>query len=274
MSRGACRTRWPARASTLSLSLLVVSCTGVDVVLFRIGAGGASVPPDAGGDAAAPAGSGGSAGRHGASGGRTGTGGAKPNGGQGGIGGAASSGGTPSGGASAAGGTPPTMDAGPVTNCVASTDCPPTWTCAKAGCAAASGVCEPRPLLCAGDATPVCGCDHITYWNDCVRLQNSVAGSTPGECAAGATSCLTAVDCHALGATCSHAQASGPSCAPPGLGTCWVTPLDCSTTPQTPKWVLCQPPPMGPVPSPCVDSCTAIRSGLPYVGAPPGTLCP
>ena len=263
------------RVAALTTALVVVSCTGADVVLFRVGDGSASEP---GGGIGGMGGSiGGAAGKT-AAGGKSGASGTRSSGGRsngGGAGGATSAGGTTDTGGSSgvAGGGGSELDAGPVTNCASLLDCPQTWTCSKSSCSTPGGVCEPRPVLCPGDATPVCGCDHITYWNDCVRRQNGVAASTPGECAAGAASCATTVDCRAFGATCSHVQATGPSCALPGLGTCWVTPLDCTLTPQSPRWVLCQSLPIGSVPVLCVDSCTAIRSGLPYVEAPPGTLC-
>lgn len=218
-------------------------------------------------------------------GGRTGTGGGAGAGGRAGTGGAAGAGG--SGGHVGQGGTPASggtggagqggalanggsggasVEAGAFGTCITRSDCPPAWNCAKLDCASPTGLCEPPPLCLDSSAYPVCGCDHITYWNDCLRRQAGVAASTPGECGVGARACTTAVDCGVPNAACSHVvQPPTYPCGPVSPGTCWVTPLDCSTAPGTPPiWALCPLPPLG-TPVACVDACTALRSGQEYV---------
>jgi hypothetical protein len=217
------------------------------------------------------AGAGGVAG-HGSGGSPEGNGGATAPLGAGGIasGGATQAGGKPFGGAGAA-----TMDAGIPAACFDTNACPPGWTCSKGlGCAVPSGVCEPRPVICDPNPLPVCGCDQITYWNDCVRKQNGITGSTPGQCGVGARVCTSASDCNVPGAVCSHVNPAALACSSLGPGTCWVTPLDCSGTPPAPKWALCQSPPLPPLtPVPCVNTCEAIRSGQQYATAPAGGIC-
>jgi hypothetical protein len=265
--------RSTTRALVLVAACLGTGCSGGDVPLFRIGDGSAGASSGGGpadGSGGVPISSGGLPGSGGVKpvGGRPGTGGRPPAGGAPPAGGTSASGGTSSAGSS--GGV--AVDAGPVTNCVTSSDCLQTWTCFKSDCAETRGVCEPRPAICDASAAPVCGCDHITYLNDCVRRQAGVQAGTPGECGASGVSCATAVDCRTFGASCAHLRPSGSLCAL-GLGTCWVAPLDCTNAPPSPRWALCPSGPMGPGGLPCVDTCTAVRSGLLYAPAAPGGLC-
>jgi len=273
--------------SATVFSVAVSACAEDEIVVLSFGSGGATPAIPLSGNTAGPPifpnGSGGtpsSGGRlgsggtihHGATGGaggRLGSGGTSPNatGGAMAIAGAAESGGAGTGGA---GGT--AFDAGPGASCSSESDCPSGWTCSKTDCAATNGVCAPRPVLCDLAPLPVCGCDGITYWNDCVRRQNGVAAATFGQCSLGALACNVAADCGVATAFCSHVFPSPVPCTQPGPGTCWVTPLDCSGAPTSPRWVPCAPPPFGTRPQ-CVDTCTAIRSGDVYVPAPTGT-CP
>jgi hypothetical protein len=262
--------RFASAALGLFCSLLVFDgCAGDEVLLFRYvrGSAGGALGSDA--DAALDAG--GAAGSP-SSGGRRGTMGGAP--GRGGGGGRSVSGGGPgSGGATVIDGGAGASDGGSFLACTTEADCPPTWTCSKPGCAAPTGQCEPRPIFCDPSPAPVCGCDHVTYWNDCVRRQNGMPASTFGECGAGARSCTTASDCGVSTATCSHVQPPSFPCGPEPAGTCWVTPLDCAGLPPTStRWTLCPLPPFGTTPT-CVDACTAIRSGQQYVPVSPGTQC-
>lgn len=197
-----------------------------------------------------------------------------------GTGGIASGGAATTTGGQSFGGTGPvTTDAGIPATCLDTSACPPGWTCSKGlGCgvpgAVSSGVCEPRPVICDPNPLPVCGCDQVTYWNDCVRKQNGVSGSTPGQCGVGTRACSSAADCGTPGAVCSHVNPAALTCASLGLGTCWVTPADCGGTPASPKWALCQSSPLPPLtPVPCVNTCEAIRSGQQYATTLPAAVC-
>jgi len=46
-----------------------------------------------------------------------------------------------------------------------------------------AGICaEPRDTICTLEYDPVCGCDGVTYSNDCVRVRNYAAWAHDGEC--------------------------------------------------------------------------------------------
>lgn len=262
----------------VSAALAGAGCATDEIVLFHldqvsapgttggsdfIGTGGATIGSggsEAGGSATGGrlAGKGGIIGSGGiiASGGTVGSGGSI---GSGGAGGVPSSGGVVNTGGAA-------LEGGPPSGCSTEFDCPGGWTCSKLDCNAATGSCEPKPILCDPTPQPVCGCNHITYWNDCQRRQNGVEASTPGQCGVGTVSCNTSLDCGTMGAFCAHVFPL--PCGQQGPGTCWILPLDCSATPPSPRWVSCASPFGG-----CVDTCTAIRSGQPYAPAPPGMSC-
>jgi hypothetical protein len=242
----------------------VVACEPRDVIVFQ-GDGGPG-PASNGADVGVP-GSGGYGGSDaGGNGGRTGGG---PS-----SGGTTASGGAPgSGGAiGATGGTTGGGGPGNPSPCRRGSDCPTLATCKKQSCGSPGGICVPLPPSCPLDFDPYCGCDGITYWNDCVRLQNGVAASNQGACGPAGRPCGSSVDCGLPGATCAFLVPPGFQCGQPP-GQCWVAPGDCSVTDDHRYWQRCEPP--FPQPSgPCADTCTALNAqGAVFAPAPPNA-CP
>ena len=122
-------------------------------------------------------------------------------------------------------------------------DCGATAFCARAACGDVAGTCAGRPSVCDEAPMPVCGCDGVTYWNDCLRRTAAVTSMFPGECPMDfARTCGGHGDhgrgpgppsehCPA-GATCARLLPRLPegepfSCPPEVPGICWALPIDC-----------------------------------------------
>jgi hypothetical protein len=257
-----------------ALSFWFLRCAPEDVVVFEVPAlqpiggsasgGGASGGPSAGAGTA----NGGSAGStNGGSAGST-------NGGSAGIANGGSAGSANGGSAGTAnGGSAGSANGGSAGSmpCRDDADCPDSRECQKNSCADATGQCEPRPVFCELAPKPVCGCDQVTYWNECVRRQGGAVAGTPGECRANARECASAADCGVEGASCPrlYSPPEEPCTSPPEArrGICWVVPLDCESGDPR-RWSECQSgPPPGPPPL-CVDTCEALRSDGSYLVTP------
>ena len=69
---------------------------------------------------------------------------------------------------------------------VAGVECPEGQFCelpeGKCGAADLEGTCIVQPEMCTRDYRPVCGCDGITYGNDCDRMSTGVQKDHDGEC--------------------------------------------------------------------------------------------
>jgi hypothetical protein len=158
--------------------------------------------------------------------------------------------------------------------CADNDDCAPHGFCARARCDDVAGACEPRPVVCADEASPVCGCDGITYWNDCVRLAAGVTAMTAGECTNRPRACGGRRDGPQGGGTdptspercpdgtfCARllppSSDPGARCPPDVPGTCWALPAACPKDPGSDRWLSCG----GPEPSQCETTCDAIRTG-------------
>ncbi|HEY3254470.1 MAG TPA: hypothetical protein VGJ91_10990 [Polyangiaceae bacterium] len=159
---------------------------------------------------------------------------------------------------------------GPVDKpCQTIADCDPSWLCQKQFCSDPQGVCLPLPVSEDPLLSPVCGCDHKTYWNDTLRQTFGIPASTMGECRSGAQPCSSSDECGSNGA-CSQKLPNPNACAMPGSGQCWVTPTDCAADSEKPHWLPCTAqgvPPNSPPPA-CLTTCQALQSGSAYWQAP------
>jgi hypothetical protein len=118
--------------------------------------------------------------------------------------------------------------------------------CQPMACGVATGTCEVVPPLCDAPYSPVCGCDGVSYFNDCAR-QSAQVGATvaSGPCGLTAASCNEQNKCaesDAGQAVCAVVVTVSPMLAPvlgaglemlcnvpDGIGFCWVLP----TTPPS-----------------------------------------
>jgi hypothetical protein len=156
--------------------------------------------------------------------------------------------------------------------------CPSGQFCQTTLCGDTLGTCQPRGERseCTGPASFVCGCDGISYFNDCLRQAAGVPASTQGGCFLSLTTALC------LDSACP--KESGAPCAlivppplvdlvcAPQLTTCWILPL---TPPANEPTNFRRLVPLAGQPcSPdltCVDAFTAIQTGGAYEQA---TDCP
>lgn len=234
----------------LSLGLCLLACNGGDIAVFSAQAG-ASAPGGEAGVGGGGAENGGSSPAAGASeAGWAGIGASGSNAGQTNEAGAGT-------GAQAGSGDTPCHD---------NADCPSTFYCSKPACSEPQGICLPRPFPDDGMQAPVCGCDHVTYWNDTLRERYGVAASTPGECMMGARHCDHDKDCGVFDARCQHLLPPDQACGSAlGPGTCWVTPIDCPPSANA-EFQMCPPAGGGAGGAmPCITQCQAVQSGHPFI---------
>jgi len=145
------------------------------------------------------------------------------------------------------------------TDCETNDDCPPAAYCARTSCNDARGACEIRPIVCDDQGQPACGCDGVSYWNDCLRKQYGATASAQGSCArAAACADANGLDCPILGAACAKLLPPGSACDDNTLGACWILPVACSEFGPPDRWMACD----GQME--CLDTCSAIRTGRPY----------
>ncbi len=164
-----------------------------------------------------------------------------------------------------------TVDGGALQGCSSNADCEADLFCSKSTCGDTRGTCEVRPYPCTdGSLAPVCGCDGVVYWNDCLRQADGVAATSgTGPCVGDipVRSCGPGLPaCPVADAVCNLLPPSEQfHCGLAPEGVCWVPPSSgCPADSGAPRdWAACT---HGPHPGPgdCVDFCTALLEPTPY----------
>jgi len=143
--------------------------------------------------------------------------------------------------------------------CAQTPDCPQGTFCSKHDCGDPAGTCAAFPVLCPVDARPTCGCDGVTYWNDCHRQIAGAAASAAGECPRGVGDCGGPRGPCPGGSTCAYVTGGGPApCAPDVPGKCWGLPPVCAPSADPNRWDACD------GPERCIDTCAALLGGGRY----------
>jgi len=143
--------------------------------------------------------------------------------------------------------------------CSVDGDCGAGQLCERAGCDAPFGRCSARPVLCSDGAEPVCGCDGVTYYNDCTRLREGVSLRAAGECGGNGAPCDATTPC-ANGGYCAYLAGSDSACASLTRGACWLLPAQCGDGRFSgDRFAPCSDL------DACVDACTAIKREVPHV---------
>ena len=121
-------------------------------------------------------------------------------------------------------------------SCRSNEDCRGQY-CDKPGCGDVLGTCRDLPREeCDARPDPVCGCDRVTYFNDCLRRRNGTALAHAEPCQEDAWRCGERRGACPFAAVCAYVpfQNFGPmymfgQCGnvEQTEGTCWVLPEQC-----------------------------------------------
>ena len=155
------------------------------------------------------------------------------------------------------------FDGGLGPSCTRSRECPAGTFCEKPSCGAALGNCIPWPPACDGDARPECGCDGVSYWNECLRRAAGIESTVErGPCRT-PRACDNTGPCPE-GASCARIVRPG-DCSGVVAGTCWVVPPagQACLGGRPSHYFTC-----GGQMTQCLDACAAIRSEQPSAEFP------
>lgn len=146
--------------------------------------------------------------------------------------------------------------------CESDADCAvPGMYCdrSETGCRSSVGFCRAMPLLsCSSAFSPVCGCDGLTYFNECLAAKEGASLSGTGECRDPRSRCVPTVPCrvrpssHGVVVCARVAARCGPPGSAPPPGVCLFMPTNCSGEARA-----CQ------EQNVCLNLCEALQSGQP-----------